>query len=157
LRLALELPSERPKGANDPMYGPAARCKRSRQPVRRGPASMYPASDGRCCAPGHHGYQRAFALISGKASNGPFGSPVFACAGKTRSSVVVSSSRRPRRVREIGYGISIAPHSALFLCSGAAVVPSSRPACADAGRARGRQGRPSCCPDVLLSSCQAAP
>src|ERR1700741_5197663 len=36
-----------------------------------------------CCAPGHHGYQRAFELISGQASNGPFGSPVFACAGKT--------------------------------------------------------------------------
>src|SRR4249920_4129493 len=35
------------------------------------------------CAPGHHGYQRACVLISGKASSGPFGSPVFACAGKT--------------------------------------------------------------------------
>src|SRR5712664_86214 len=40
---------------------------------------------GACCAPGHHGYQRAFELISGQASNGPFGSPVFACAGKTDS------------------------------------------------------------------------
>jgi hypothetical protein len=38
---------------------------------------------GACCAPGHHGYQRACELISGQASNGPFGSPVFACAGKT--------------------------------------------------------------------------
>src|SRR6202171_6421442 len=35
------------------------------------------------CAPGHHGYQRACVLISGQASSGPFGSPVFACAGKT--------------------------------------------------------------------------
>jgi hypothetical protein len=35
------------------------------------------------CAPGHHGYQRACDLISGQASKGPFGSPVFACAGKT--------------------------------------------------------------------------
>ena len=34
-------------------------------------------------APGHHGYQRACDLISGKASTGPFGSPVFAHAGKT--------------------------------------------------------------------------
>ncbi len=34
-------------------------------------------------APGHHGYQRACELFSGQASNGPFGSPVFACAGKT--------------------------------------------------------------------------
>jgi len=34
-------------------------------------------------APGHHGYQRACDLISGQASNGPSGSPVLACAGKT--------------------------------------------------------------------------
>ena len=38
---------------------------------------------GACCAPGHHGYQRACVLISGQASNGPFGSPVFARARKT--------------------------------------------------------------------------
>src|SRR6516164_2537127 len=38
---------------------------------------------GACWAPGHHGYQRAFELISGQASNRPFGSPVFACGGKT--------------------------------------------------------------------------
>src|SRR6266511_2793545 len=38
---------------------------------------------GACGAPGHHGYQRACELISGQASNGPFGSPGFACAGKT--------------------------------------------------------------------------
>ena len=34
-------------------------------------------------APGHHGYQRACDLITGQTSNGPFGSPVFARAGKT--------------------------------------------------------------------------
>jgi hypothetical protein len=36
--------------------------------------------------PGHHGYQRTCDLISGQASmdhSGPFGSPVFARAGKT--------------------------------------------------------------------------
>jgi len=38
---------------------------------------------GAFCAPGHHGYQRACELVSGQASMGPFGSPVFACAGKT--------------------------------------------------------------------------
>ena len=48
-----------------------------------GLASMYPASDWSAFAPGHHGYQRACDLISGQASNGPLGSPVFACAGKT--------------------------------------------------------------------------
>ena len=35
------------------------------------------------CAPGPHGHQRACDLISGPASNGLFGSPVFARAGKT--------------------------------------------------------------------------
>jgi len=48
-----------------------------------GLASMYPAFDWSVFAPGHHGYQRACVLISGQASTGPFGSPVFACAGKT--------------------------------------------------------------------------
>src|SRR3974390_2711757 len=35
------------------------------------------------CAPGHHGYQRACDLITGQASCGLFGSPVFARARKT--------------------------------------------------------------------------
>src|SRR5450432_102226 len=48
-----------------------------------GLASMYPPLIGACCAPGHHGYQRAYVLISGRASIGPFGSPVFARARKT--------------------------------------------------------------------------
>src|SRR5512134_3107294 len=48
-----------------------------------GLASMYPAFDWSACAPGHYGYQRAWDLISGQASSGPFGSPVFARAGKT--------------------------------------------------------------------------
>jgi hypothetical protein len=38
---------------------------------------------GACVAPSHHGYQRACDLISGQASKGLSGSPVFACAGKT--------------------------------------------------------------------------
>jgi hypothetical protein len=48
-----------------------------------GLASMYPVSDWSCFAPDHHGYQRACVLISGQASIGPFGSPVFARARKT--------------------------------------------------------------------------
>src|SRR5207245_2266237 len=38
---------------------------------------------GACCAPDHHGYQRAFELISGQAWKGPVGSAVFACAGNS--------------------------------------------------------------------------
>jgi hypothetical protein len=139
------------------LYGPAVRCKRFRQPGRCGLASMYPASDWSVCALGHHGYQRAFELISGQASTGPFGSPVFACAGKTDPPSLSHSSRRPRRVTGVVVTSSNVPHFALFLCSCLAVVPSSRPAHADAPRAEGRQGRPSCCPDVLLYRGQAAP
>src|ERR1700716_890509 len=51
---------------------------------------------GACFAPGHHGYQRAVDLITGQASIGPFGSPVFDRAGKTGLHLVVTS-RRPRR------------------------------------------------------------
>src|ERR1035437_7186673 len=66
------------------MYGPAVRCKWI-LPSWRG-AVLHQCIRpliGACCAPGHHGYQRACDLISGKASSGPFGSSVFACAGKT--------------------------------------------------------------------------
>src|ERR1700757_444763 len=48
-----------------------------------GLASMYPVSPWSSFAPDHHGYQRACDIFSGQASTGPFGSPVFACAGKT--------------------------------------------------------------------------
>jgi hypothetical protein len=61
------------------------------------------------CAPGHHGYQRACVLISGPASSGPFGSPVFASAGKTVLHLV-SSSRRPRQVTIVAAMSSLAPH-----------------------------------------------
>src|SRR6266568_6738350 len=68
-----------------------------------GLASMYPVSSWSCFAPGHHGYQRACVLISGQASIGPFGSPVFARARKTdppfclvlSQTVLVSSKARP--------------------------------------------------------------
>jgi hypothetical protein len=65
------------------MYGPAARCKRllSIRQITVLHQCIRPLLG--ACAPGHHGYQRACHLISGQASTGPSGSPVFACAGKT--------------------------------------------------------------------------
>src|SRR5260370_3843871 len=98
---------------------------------------------GACGAPGHHGYQRAFELISGQASNGPFGSPVFACAGKTDPP---SSSYPLADLGGQGMFVpsSLAPYFALFLFSCLAVVPSSPPARPRAPRARavkdGRRG-----------------
>ena len=65
------------------MYGPAVRSKKNFDELAAsGLASMYQTSDW-SLAPGRHGYQRAGELIRRKASIGLFGSPVFACAGKT--------------------------------------------------------------------------
>jgi hypothetical protein len=87
-------------------------------------------------APGHHGYQRACVLISGQASIGPFGSPVFACAGKTEppSRLILSQTSAGNFDRITS---SLAPHIAQFLCSTRA-VPSSRPADRRSRRAQGR-------------------
>ena len=64
------------------MYGPAVRCKKFGElAVRVLHQCIRPLVGGG--APGHHGYQRAGNLISGSASTGPFGSPVFAGTGKT--------------------------------------------------------------------------
>jgi hypothetical protein len=65
------------------MYGPAARCKRFSSSCRFAVLHQCIRPLIGAFAPGHHGYQRACVLISGQASSGPFGSPVFACAGKT--------------------------------------------------------------------------
>jgi hypothetical protein len=66
------------------MYGPAVRRKRFSSIWRmRSCINVSGLRLERILAPGHHGYQRACDLISGQASNGPSGSPVFARAGKT--------------------------------------------------------------------------
>src|SRR6202051_4011784 len=66
-------------------------------------------------APGHHGYQRACVLISGQASIGPFGSPVFARARKTDppSRLILSQTSAGNFDRITS---SLAPHIAQFLC-----------------------------------------
>ena len=85
-------------------------------------------------APGHHGYQRACDLILGQASNGLFGSPRFARAGKTDHSIVVSSSRRPRRVTLVKLSASTFLASCCsFVCAGGR---SFVPACGCTGAPR---------------------
>ena len=125
-------------------------------PADNGLASMYPASDWSvwCSGPSwisarmrsHYrtGLERAIRVTSVRMRR------------EDRSSIVVSSSRRPRRVRDVGYVIDSSSLRAvpLFVPGGRSFVP----ACARRRAARkGRQGRPSCCPDVLLLRCQAAP
>jgi hypothetical protein len=104
------------------------------------------------CAPGHHGYQRACELILRQASNGLVGSPVFARAGKTDHSIVVSSSRRPRRVtREARSSIiSLLRTVPLFVPGGCSFVPAC--GCTGAPRAgavkAGRRGDIAACASV---------
>ena len=75
-----------PRTEFDPMYGPAVQ---SRGLLRIGGCAVLHQSIrplvGACRAPGHHGYQRACDLVTGQASNGPFGSPVSYASGKTDS------------------------------------------------------------------------
>ena len=73
----------RPQPPLTHLYGPAARCKRFSSSCRFAVLHQCIRPLIGAFAPGHHGYQRACVLISGQASIGPFGSPVFACAGKT--------------------------------------------------------------------------
>src|SRR5665811_1174579 len=71
-----------------------------------GLASMYPAFDWSICS-GPYGYQRACVLISGQASIGPFGSPVFACAGKTEPpSLLILSQTSAGKGYRSGYVIA---------------------------------------------------
>ena len=66
------------------MYGAAVRCKRLSSICRL--AVLHQCIRpriGACCAPGHHGNQRAYVLIKLQTSSGPLRSPDFACAAKT--------------------------------------------------------------------------
>ena len=65
------------------MYGPAVRCKRFRRSGRCGLALMYPASDWSLLCSGPSWISARVRSHYRIGLNGPFGSPVFARAGKT--------------------------------------------------------------------------
>ena len=77
------------------------------------------------CAPGHHGYQRACVLITGQASSGPFGSPVFAYAGKTGppSLLILSQTSAENRIRCYVIACFLGPVP-LFVPGGRSSVPA---------------------------------
>jgi hypothetical protein len=137
------------------MYGPAVRCKRFSS-IRQIWSCINVSGLWleRVVLPGHHGYQRACDLISGQASTGPLGSPVFACAGKTdlHRRLILSQTLAGKLTRS-----SIAPHLAfavpLFVPGGGSFVPAC--ACRRAAH-RGRQGWPWRWPSPSLRCCQAA-
>jgi hypothetical protein len=117
----------------DPMYGPAVRCK--------GISSIWQMRScinvsglwlEHCSRPSWISARVRSLYRTGL--DGPFGSPVFACAGKTDppSRLILSQTSAGK----VWTTSSITPHLVQFLCSCRAAVPSSRPARADAPRAR---------------------
>jgi hypothetical protein len=92
---------------------------------------------GACCAPGHHGYQRACVLVSGQASIGPFGSPVFACAREDRSSI----SSHPladlgwKLVTGLRHRLLLVSRSSFVRAKGRSFVPARRTSIASRARA----------------------
>jgi len=118
-----------------------------------GLASMYPAFDWSCFAPGHHGYQRACVLISGQASTGHLGHQCAHALGRPNLHLV-SSSRRPRLETVDWVTSSLAPQ---FLCSSQGPFLRPGPQSVDRVARRGGQGRPSRLACGWLRRCQAAP
>jgi hypothetical protein len=104
---------------------------------------------GACCAPGHHGYQRACDLISGQASTGPSGSPVFARARKTDPPSLRFLSQTSAGNRRWGYVMARSSCCAVPLF-GRGAVPSSRPAQRRSRRAQA-QSRPAVAQHVRLA------
>src|ERR1700720_1209549 len=121
----------------DPMYGPAARCKRFSSSYRFAVLHQCIRPLIGAFAPGHHGYQRACVLISGQALSGAIRVTSVRMRREDRSSISSYSSRRPRLETFDRITSSLAPHFAQFLCSCLAAVPSSRPAGAEMRRAQG--------------------
>ena len=67
------------------------------------------------CAPGHHGYQRACDVITGQASPSRLGHQCSHAPGRPIS-ILVSSSRRPRRAKgAVGYIIDSSPYFCSFV------------------------------------------
>src|SRR6266851_1919479 len=73
--------------AYDPMYGPAARCKRFSSSWRLAVLHQCIRPLIGAFAPGHHGYQRACVLISGQASTGAIWVTSVRMRRKDRSSI----------------------------------------------------------------------
>jgi hypothetical protein len=109
----------------DPMYGPAVRRKRFGRSVGFSVLHQCIRPLIGACAPGHHGYQRACVLITGQASSGPFGSPVFACAGKTGppSLLILSQTSAENRIRCYVIACFLGPVP-LFVPGGRSSVPA---------------------------------
>src|SRR5258708_6933561 len=120
-----------------------------------GLASMYPVSDWSCLLRTNVDTSAAAISLTERPQRGHVGHQGSHAPGRPILHLF-SFSRRPRRGRGVCYVIDSSSLRAvpLFVPDGRSFVP----ACARRRAVRkGRQSRPSCCPDVLLSRCQAAP
>lgn len=98
---------------------------------------------------------RAFSLAD-RPRLGPFGSPVFACAGKTEPpSRLIPSQTSAGTIDRVTS--SLAPLIAQFLCSSRWPFLRPGPQSVDRVARRGGQGRPSRLACGRLRRCQAAP
>jgi hypothetical protein len=119
------------------MYGPAVRCKRLWSTLAdAGLHQCIRSLIGACCAPDHHGYQRACDLISGQASMDHLGHQCSHAPGRPilHRRLILSQSSAGKGT---DYVIDNLPGFAPFLCSCLAAVPSSRPEGAEVRRAQG--------------------
>src|SRR5450631_3458909 len=126
------------------MYGPAVRCKRFSSSWRLAVLHQCIRPLIGAFAPGHHGYQRACVLISGQASSGPFGSPVFACAGKTDPPSLLIP------LADLGWKLLIALRHRLLLISPSSFVRANGRSFVPACRRRSRRAQGRSRPAVAL-------
>src|SRR5262245_4349763 len=120
------------------MYGPAVRCKRFPRSGGCGLASMYPVSDWSFSwLPTIMDISARASSLADRPQKGHSGHQCSHAPGRPILHFV-SSSRRPRR-ETLFAASSIGCHSSLSFVRALLPFPSSRPAHADAPRARGRQ------------------
>src|SRR5262245_38842278 len=120
------------------MYGPAVRCKRFPRSGGCGLASMYPVSDWSLSwLPTIMDISARASSLADRPQKGRWGHQCSHAPGRPILHFV-SSSRRARR-ETLFAASSIGCHSSLSFVRALLPFPSSRPAHADAPRARGRQ------------------
>ena len=127
---------------HDPMYGPAVRRKRFSRSV--GFAVLHQCIRpliGACCAPGHHGYQRAWVLIRRQASNGAIWVTRFRRRREDRSSISFILSQTSAGKRGLCHLLSPDQCSSFVRAISRSFVPAC--ACSGASRAGAVKAWPS--------------
>jgi hypothetical protein len=148
--------ADRQNDANDPMYGPAVRCKRLWSTLVDAVLRQCIRSLIGACAPDHHGNQRACDLISGQASMGHLGHQCSHAPGRPilHRRLILSQSSAGKSTNYVIDSLLVLRRSFVR-----AWRPFLRPdlrlqRCA---ARRDRQGWPSRLPCLSRQRCQATP